>query len=70
MPTRAASTPPISHQKFGHGGDRKIADLLGLDVHTVARGRRELFGGEVDPDRVRRPGGGRKSVEKKRPTSS
>lgn len=60
----------LESQMFGHGGDRKIADLLGLDVHTVARGRRELFGGEVDPDRVRRPGGGRKPVEKKRRTSS
>ena len=60
----------LESQKFGHGGDRKIADLLGLDVHTVARGRRELFGGEVDPDRVRRPGGGRKSVKKKRRSSS
>jgi len=60
----------LEAQKFGHGGDRKIADLLGLDVHTVARGRRELFGGQVDPERRRRPGGGRKAVEKKRRKSS
>ena len=60
----------LESQKLGHGGDRKIADLLGLDVHTVARGRRELFGGEVDRERVRRQGGGRQAVEKKRRTSS
>jgi len=60
----------LESQKFGHGGDRKIADLLGLDVHTVARGRRELFSGDVDAERVRRKGGGRKAVEKKRHTSS
>jgi len=60
----------LESQKFGHGGDRKIADLLGLDVHTVARGRRELFSGEVEPERVRRTGGGRKAIEKKRPRSS
>ncbi len=60
----------LEAQKFGHGGDRKIADLLGLDVHTVARGRRELFAGEVDPQRVRRKGAGRKAVEKKHRTSS
>ncbi len=60
----------LESQKFGHGGDRKIADLLGLDVHTVARGRRELFAGEVDPQRLRRKGAGRKAVEKKSPTSS
>lgn len=55
--------------KFGHGGDRKIADLLGVNEHTVARGRRELFRGEIEPERVRREGGGRKRVEKKRPES-
>jgi len=60
----------LESQKFGHGGDRKIAALLGLDVHTVARGRGELFAGEVDPLRVRRKGAGRKAVEKKRPPSS
>ena len=61
----------LESQKFGHGGDRKIAELLGLDVHTVAKGRREVLAGkEVDPDRVRRQGGGRKAVEKKRRTSS
>ncbi len=60
----------LEAQKFGHGGDRKIAELLGLDVHTVARGRRELFGGEVERDRVRRKGGGRKALEKKRQRSS
>jgi len=59
----------LEAQKLGHGGDRKIADLLGLDVHTVARGRRELFGGDLDRNGVRRKGGGRKPVEKKRPRS-
>ena len=29
--------------KLGHGGDRKIAELLGLDPHTVSKGRQELF---------------------------
>jgi len=58
----------LESQKFGHGGDRKVADLLGLDAHTVAKGRRELFGGEVERERVRRKGGGRKAAEKKRPT--
>lgn len=60
----------LESQKFGHGGDRKIANLLGLDAHTVAKGRRELFSGEIDRDRIRHQGGGRKRVEKKRPKSS
>jgi hypothetical protein len=49
------------------GGDRQIAELLGLDPHTVAKGRRQLLAQEVEADRVRAVGGGRKPVEKKRP---
>ena len=53
--------------KIGHGGDRRIAELLGIDAGTVARGRQQLLAGEVERERVRRPGGGRHPVEKKRP---
>ena len=60
----------LEAHKMGHGGDRKIADLLGLDVHTVAKGRRELFGGQVQWGRVRKQGAGRKATEKKRRKSS
>jgi hypothetical protein len=56
--------------KLGHGGDRQMAEFLGLDVHTIARGRRALFAGDVQRNRVRKKGGGRKPVEKKRPKSS
>ena len=49
------------------GGDRRIAELLGLDPHTVAKGRRQLLSQDVEPGRVRAAGGGRKPVEKKRP---
>ena len=52
--------------KLGRGGDKKIARLFGLDIHTVAKGRKELWSGEIQKDRVRRAGGGRKSLEKKR----
>jgi len=55
--------------KQGHGGDRQLAQALGLDEDTVARGRRELLTREVQPDRVRREGGGRPRAEKKRPIS-
>ena len=56
--------------KLGYGGDKKIAHLFGLDMHTVAKGRRELCRGEIKPDRVRRVGGGRKFLGKKRRKSS
>jgi hypothetical protein len=53
--------------KFGRGGDQKLAELLQLDPHTVARGRKQLLAQEVEWDRIRKPGAGRKPVEKKRP---
>ena len=49
------------------GGDSQIADLLHMDPHTVAKGRRQLLAQEVEVGRVRAVGGGRKPVEKKRP---
>ncbi len=52
--------------KWGHGGNRKVARLLGLDVGTVAKGRRQLLHGEVLRDRIRKPGAGHPAVEKKR----
>lgn len=51
--------------KSGHGGDTRIAGLLGLDAGTVARGRRQLLEQDIELDRVRSTGGGRKPVEKK-----
>jgi hypothetical protein len=56
--------------KVGHGGDTAIAELLGMDPGTVARGRRELLTGDVEPGRVRRAGAGRPPAEKKPPRSS
>jgi hypothetical protein len=56
--------------KLGHGGDTILADFLGLDPHTVARGRQQLLDRKVSTGRTRRSGGGRKPVEKKPPTSS
>ncbi len=53
--------------KLGHGGDQKVAEFLGLDSHTVARGREQLLCGEIEPDRIRKAGAGRPAVEKKRP---
>jgi len=53
--------------KLGHGGDAHIASLLGMDPHTVAKGRKELMDADLTvTDRVRAPGAGRPSQEKKR----
>jgi hypothetical protein len=53
--------------KLGRGGDRQLADFLDLDPHTVARGRYQLLSQDVEVDRARKTGAGRKRVEKKRP---
>ena len=52
--------------KLGHGGDAHIASLLGMDSHTVSRGRQELINADCGGDPVRASGGGRLSQEKKR----
>ncbi|MEE8121642.1 MAG: hypothetical protein V3T55_08945, partial [Anaerolineales bacterium] len=50
--------------KIGYGGDSKIAELLRIDSHTVAKGRRELLNQDFEVERVRKKGGGRASVKK------
>jgi hypothetical protein len=57
----------LEAMKAGHGGDAQVAELLGIDPGTVARGRRELLAGDIEPGRVRRPGGGRPSAKKASP---
>jgi len=52
--------------KLGHGGDAHIASILGMDPHTVAKGRRELMDTDLTAtDRLRAPGAGRPTQEKK-----
>jgi len=51
--------------KIGRGGDKEIAELLDLNVKTVARGRREILGKKIEFDTIRMTGGGRKGTKKK-----
>ena len=53
--------------KLGHGGDRQLARITGLNVETIRRGRRELARSlEGFPtDRIRRRGAGRPPLKKK-----
>ena len=60
----------LESMKWGHGGDARIAELLGLHPGTVAKGRRELLDRDVEIEQTRRKGGGRKPLEKKRRRSS
>jgi hypothetical protein len=52
----------------GHGGIIAVAQITGLSRTTIRRGIQELQAGLGDADdRIRRPGGGRRALEKKRP---
>src|ERR1700730_14797150 len=53
-------------EKEGHGGIARLSRVTGLSRTTIRQGQRELVGSDPVPeDRVRRPGGGRKPLEKK-----
>src|SRR6201984_1949522 len=54
--------------RLGHGGGTLLGDFLGVDVHTVARGRHATPDQTVVSGRSRRPGGGGTPAEKKRQT--
>jgi len=56
----------IEALKLGHGGQVYIAQVMGCDRNTIAKGIGELRNGEVSPDesrRIRQVGGGRKRAE-------
>jgi hypothetical protein len=59
----------LESMKYGRGGDSKVAEILGIDPHTVAKGRLELIGNNFNFENVRAQGGGRSPVKKKRQKS-
>ncbi len=50
--------------KIGHGGDIRIASEAGVNVKTVARGRKELLLKDITPERIRQEGAGRPPLKK------
>jgi hypothetical protein len=53
-------------EREGHGGVALMSRVTGMSRTTIAQGQRELVGEDPVPaDRVRRPGAGRKPLEKK-----
>ena len=55
----------LESMKMGQGGDAKVAGILGIDPHTVSKGRKELLDRDFDLGKIRKKGGGRRSIEKK-----
>jgi hypothetical protein len=57
----------IEANRLGHGGEQLVAQITGLDPHTIRRGRQEraVSLAERPTDRVRVAGAGRPRAEKK-----
>src|SRR5687767_7818575 len=57
----------LESNRIGHGGDRLLSQITGLDEKTIRREREELAAWLADcpPDRVRQSGAGRPPIEKK-----
>ena len=57
----------VESKRMGHGGERLMSQITGLDEKTIRRGRAELDASLADnpPARIRRAGGGRPPVGKK-----
>lgn len=60
----------LEAMRIGHGGQQLMAQITGLNRHTIARGERELAAGLTDRPvgRIRTPGGGRPAAEVRDPT--
>ena len=59
----------VESTRLGHGGDRLLSLITGMDEKTIQRGRQEIATSlqERPKERVRLPGGGRPAAEKKTP---
>ena len=62
----------VESQRLGHGADRLLFEITGVDEKTIRRGREELAASlaEQPTDRIRQPGGGRPPVEKTQQSAS
>jgi len=50
--------------KLGSGGDTIMAQITGVNIKTIAKGRNELKDHDITPDRIRKTGGGRHPIKK------
>ena len=55
----------LESMRIGHGGDSLISQITGVNVKTIARGRRELIAKNISADRIRGVGAGRPPLKKK-----
>lgn len=55
---------------YGYGGDKIVSEVFGIDPRTVSAGRKAIEAGkinDIDENRVRQVGGGRKQAKELQP---
>jgi hypothetical protein len=57
----------VEARALGHGGVVRVARATGVSRPTIQQGLRELTGAVAPPERVRRVGGGRRSLAERNP---
>ena len=55
----------LESMRLGHGGDLQISRMTGVNVKTIARGRRQLQQQQITTERIRAGGGGRPALKKR-----
>ncbi len=56
----------LESMRLGHGGDVKLSRVTGVNVKTIAQGRRQLQARNITAERIREMGAGRPALKKKR----
>ena len=54
----------LESMKLGYGGDSIMSQITGVNIKTIAKGRKELKAHDITPDRIRKAGGGRHPIKK------
>jgi hypothetical protein len=57
----------VEANKLQRGGITYISELLGCSTQTILQGNKDLLHGSIEPGRIRKPGGGRKTAQEKYP---
>jgi len=56
----------LESMRRGRGGDSFVAELVGVNAHTVAKGRKQLLERDIEMGRIRAAGGGRHQKKARR----
>jgi transposase len=49
---------------LGYGGIKAVHEITGVSMTTIIKGKKELQEGNIEQNRIRKSGGGRKKLQK------